>query len=121
MERMTMMLPVKLTESEVQQLGREAGELYARIDAERELGKEEARLRKEAIKELTTRLEGKMLTMRFGVMDKPVEVVEERDFVKGLVNTYRVDRDPRELVNSRTMTDAERQRDLPMDEPEPEP
>jgi hypothetical protein len=110
----TMLLPVKLTEHELAQVGRQIGEAQREADDIEAKAKAASDQFKDKLRGIEARVRELASVAYFGQEDRAVEVVEEHDYRTGVVRTIRSD--TREVVSERAMFSHERQAKLALDD-----
>lgn len=116
-ETRTMRLPVELTKEEIFARGKELArtkDAHTAASAKLEQAKLAAKSAKEQInseiKEAEEEMRRLARAIRSGREDRDVEILDKPDFKKGVMNIVRLDTG--ELVRTRGLTEAERQRSL---------
>jgi len=114
---MGMLLPVELTQDELLARGRELASVkdehtqaQADLEAATEGWKDSKKAMQERIEDHESEMRRIARAIRSGREDRDVDVREEPDFETGIMRTVRADTG--DLVQSRGLTEAERQRSL---------
>lgn len=103
-------LPCKLTETELLERGQRAAGLVDKIAIVEDARKSEAKRAKDEIDRLTGKLSDVCREVRTKTEYRDTEVKREKDYKRGVEETYRLDTG--EIVETRTLTPAERQVEL---------
>ncbi len=103
-------LPVQLTQEETAKKGEELALLYQQRRALEERKKDSVGLINGQLKIIEEEMASLFKAISAGEEDRDVDCSNNKDFDKGIVNFYRTDTG--ELLESREMTDQERQAEM---------
>lgn len=113
--RYTTRMGVKLTIEQKAEMADTLAKLRGDIDKEEAAKKAAADAHNATIKNLDQQIGDLSRQVRRGEVERDVQVAEVWDEHQGAVLTFRLDVDPPECINTRAMTAAERQGELPLE------
>jgi hypothetical protein len=105
----TLPLPVKLTDADRLVISRDQNEAISAEEVATEKKKEVTKEHNRVIKGHRKRIKELSLALISGTIDREVEVEDRADYARGVVETFRLDTKPPEVVKTRPIDPDERQ------------